>query len=184
MKPAWFKLSEVACERDRHNSRWNPTANRAGRQSPNPPAMTLVVGSRFTRAADRGCGQRHRETLSSVQCARCSVVHSLSRSFLVCSSIFQSRHLTFHVTHNSWLKVQNRSFIASRHNSLLYRCGSIAAGNFDIERPTYTNLNRLIVQIIFSLTASLGFDGTLNVHVTKFLTNLEPYPRMCFVLCS
>merc|ERR1712093_505592 len=42
----------------------------------------------------------------------------------------------------------------------------------DIERPTYTNLNRLISQVISSLTASLRFDGALNVDVTEFQTNL------------
>ena len=34
----------------------------------------------------------------------------------------------------------------------------------DIERPTYTNLNRLIAQVVSSLTASLRFDGALNVE--------------------
>merc|ERR1712166_774821 len=42
----------------------------------------------------------------------------------------------------------------------------------DIERPTYTNLNRLISQVISSLTASLRFDGALNVDITEFHTNL------------
>ena len=40
--------------------------------------------------------------------------------------------------------------------------------NLDIERPTYTNLNRLLAQIISSLTASLRFDGALNVDITEF----------------
>merc|ERR1711998_15007 len=44
----------------------------------------------------------------------------------------------------------------------------------DIERPTYTNLNRLVSQVISSLTASLRFDGALNVDVTEFQTNLVP----------
>ena len=33
----------------------------------------------------------------------------------------------------------------------------------DIERPSYANLNRLIGQIVSSITASLRFDGALNV---------------------
>ncbi|CAE7376080.1 unnamed protein product [Symbiodinium natans] len=57
-------------------------------------------------------------------------------------------------------------------------------GNLDIERPTYTNLNRLIAQIISSLTASLRFDGALNVDITEFQTNLVPYPRIHFMLTS
>ena len=41
-----------------------------------------------------------------------------------------------------------------------------------IKRPTYTNLNRLIAQIVSSITASLRFDGALNVDLTEFQTNL------------
>merc|ERR1712242_293466 len=60
----------------------------------------------------------------------------------------------------------------------------IGRRNLDIERPTYTNLNRLISQVISSLTASLRFDGALNVDVTEFQTNLVPYPRIHFMLSS
>ena len=60
----------------------------------------------------------------------------------------------------------------------------IARRNLDIERPTYTNLNRLFAQVISSLTASLRFDGALNVDVTEFQTNLVPYPRIHFMLSS
>merc|ERR1711971_1480366 len=56
--------------------------------------------------------------------------------------------------------------------------------NLDIERPTYTNLNRLLGQIISSLTASLRFDGALNVDLTEFQTNLVPYPRIHFPLVT
>ena len=66
-------------------------------------------------------------------------------------------------------------------NEALY---DICRRNLDIERPTYTNLNRLIAQIISSLTASLRFDGALNVDVTEFQTNLVPYPRIHFVVSS
>ena len=38
----------------------------------------------------------------------------------------------------------------------------------DIERPTYTNINRLIGQVVSSLKASLRFDGALNVDFTEF----------------
>ncbi|KAI5096019.1 tubulin, alpha 1a [Silurus meridionalis] len=48
----------------------------------------------------------------------------------------------------------------------------ICRRNIDIERPTYTNLNRLIGQIVSSITASLRFDGALNVDLTEFQTNL------------
>ncbi|XP_051464384.1 tubulin alpha-4 chain-like [Apus apus] len=60
----------------------------------------------------------------------------------------------------------------------------ICRRNLDIERPTYTNLNRLISQIVSSITASLRFDGALNVDLTEFQTNLVPYPRIHFPLIT
>ncbi|KAG2463804.1 TBAT protein, partial [Polypterus senegalus] len=60
----------------------------------------------------------------------------------------------------------------------------ICRRNLDIERPTYINLNRLIGQIVSSITASLRFDGALNVDLTEFQTNLVPYPRIHFPLVA
>nr|CAD7458832.1 unnamed protein product [Timema tahoe] len=125
----------------------------------------------------------------------------------------------------------------------------ICRRNLDIERPTYTNLNRLIevskqahrlvpevpqqahrlvpeiaqqadmlvpevpqqahrlvlevpqqahtlvlevpkqahtldLEIVSSITASLRFDGALNVDLTEFQTNLVPYPRIHFPLAT
>ncbi|TDH72242.1 hypothetical protein CCR75_008879 [Bremia lactucae] len=60
----------------------------------------------------------------------------------------------------------------------------ICRRSLDLERPTYTNLNRLIAQVISSLTTSLRFDGSLNVDITEFQTNLVPYPRIHFMLSS
>lgn len=56
--------------------------------------------------------------------------------------------------------------------------------NLDIERPTYSNLNRLISQVVSSITSSLRFDGALNVDLTEFQTNLVPYPRIHFPLMT
>ena len=60
----------------------------------------------------------------------------------------------------------------------------ICRRNLDIDRPTYTNLNRLIGQIVSSITASLRFDGALNVDLNEFQTNLVPYPRIHFPLAT
>uniref|UniRef100_A0A803JI81 Tubulin alpha 1c like, gene 2 n=1 Tax=Xenopus tropicalis TaxID=8364 RepID=A0A803JI81_XENTR len=67
------------------------------------------------------------------------------------------------------------------HHEAIY---DICRRNLDIERPTYTNLNRLIGQIVSSITASLRFDGALNVDLTEFQTNLVPYPRIHFPLAT
>jgi tubulin alpha len=60
----------------------------------------------------------------------------------------------------------------------------ICKKNLGIQRPTYKNLNRVVAQIISSLTSSLRFEGQLNVDINEFQTNLVPYPRIHFLLCS
>jgi len=60
----------------------------------------------------------------------------------------------------------------------------ICKKNLELSSPTYTNLNRLIAQIISSITASLRFDGALNVDLNEFQTNLVPYPRIHFPLAT
>ncbi|XP_070567881.1 tubulin alpha-3 chain-like [Ptychodera flava] len=60
----------------------------------------------------------------------------------------------------------------------------ICRRNLDIERPTYTNLNRLIAQVVSSTTASLRFDGALNIDLIEFQTNLVPYPRIHFPMMT
>jgi len=56
--------------------------------------------------------------------------------------------------------------------------------NLGVERPSYQNLNRLIAQVVSSITASLRFDGALNVDLNEFQTNLVPYPRIHFPLVT
>ncbi|KGL77509.1 Tubulin alpha-1A chain, partial [Tinamus guttatus] len=75
--------------------------------------------------------------------------------------------LTTHTT----LEHSDCSFMVD--NEAIY---DICNRNLDIERPTYTNLNRLIGQIVSSVTASLRFNGALNVDLIEFQTNLVPYP--------
>jgi len=54
----------------------------------------------------------------------------------------------------------------------------------NLEKPTYGHLNRLISQVVSSLTTSLRFQGDLNVDIKEFQTNLVPYPRIHFLLTS
>jgi len=53
----------------------------------------------------------------------------------------------------------------------------ICAKNLNIERPSYSHLNRVIAQLVSSITASLRFEGALNVDLNEFQTNLVPFPR-------
>lgn len=66
-------------------------------------------------------------------------------------------------------------------NEALY---DICRRSLDVERPTYNNLNRLLAQVVSSITASLRFDGALNVDLNEFQTNLVPYPRIHFPLAT
>merc|ERR1712224_216448 len=63
------------------------------------------------------------------------------------------------------------------------RCTRCKNG-LDLARPTYKNLNRLMCQVISSMTASIRFSGQLNVDINEFQTNLVPYPRIHFMLSS
>ena len=66
-------------------------------------------------------------------------------------------------------------------NEALY---DICFGQLNLPRPTYTNLNRMVAQIVSSTTASLRFEGSLNVDLQEFQTNLVPYPRIHFPLTA
>jgi len=45
-------------------------------------------------------------------------------------------------------------------------------------------LNRVVAQVVSSLTSSLRFEGSLNVDMNEFQTNLVPYPRIHFLAAS
>ncbi|KXN71604.1 alpha-tubulin, partial [Conidiobolus coronatus NRRL 28638] len=83
------------------------------------------------------------------------------------------------LTTHSTLEHSDCSFLLD--NEAIY---DICKNNLGIERPNYTNLNRLIAQVVSSVTTSLRFGGSLNVDLAEFQTNLVPYPRIHFPLVS
>lgn len=56
--------------------------------------------------------------------------------------------------------------------------------NLGIEQPSYSHINRIIAQVVSSITASLRFQGALNVDLNEFQTNLVPFPRIHYPLVS
>eukprot|EP00494_Astrolonche_serrata_P003285 UN03291 len=66
-------------------------------------------------------------------------------------------------------------------NEALYE---ICQKKLDIKKPSYVNLNRIIAKVVSSMTASLRFDGELNVDMNAFQTNLVPFPRLHFMTTS
>ena len=55
---------------------------------------------------------------------------------------------------------------------------------FNMLKFSTNSVFRLISQIVSSITASLRFDGALNVDLNEFQTNLVPYPRIHFPLVT
>jgi len=76
-------------------------------------------------------------------------------------------------------KTQTATFLVD--NEAVY---DICRRNLDIPRPSYEHLNRLIAQVVSSITSSLRFDGALNVDLNEFQTNLVPYPRIHYPVIS
>ncbi|ORY83561.1 tubulin alpha [Leucosporidium creatinivorum] len=60
----------------------------------------------------------------------------------------------------------------------------ICRSKLGVQSPGFTNLNRIIAQVVSSITASLRFDGSLNVDLNEFQTNLVPFPRIHFPLAT
>merc|ERR1712173_414993 len=57
----------------------------------------------------------------------------------------------------------------------------ICQKQLDVLRPSYADLNSIIAKLVSSMTASLRFDGELNVDLGEFQTNLVPFPRLHFM---
>ena len=81
-------------------------------------------------------------------------------------------------THNT-LDHTDVSFMVD--NEAIY---DICRDNLKIDTPSYKNLNELIAQVVSSITASLRFNGSMNVDLTEFQTNLVPFPRIHFPLVT
>ena len=63
------------------------------------------------------------------------------------------------------------ALIVQVDNEAIY---DICKKRLNITSPSFTNLNRLIAQVVSSITASLRFDGSINVDLNEFQTNLVP----------
>lgn len=83
------------------------------------------------------------------------------------------------LTTSDTIESSNCAFLTD--NEALY---DICSRHLDMELPTYVDLNRIIAQVISALTASKRFEGSINVDLTEFQTNLVPYPRIHFPLIS
>ncbi|KAG2339317.1 tubulin-domain-containing protein, partial [Suillus weaverae] len=67
-------------------------------------------------------------------------------------------------------------------NKVIY---DIFKKNLGVSQPSFTNLNHLIAQVVSSITASLHFDGLLNVDLMSSKpTFYIRFPRIHFPLAT
>jgi len=76
-----------------------------------------------------------------------------------------------------WLLDHTEVSVVLDNEAIYYICQK----QLDIDRPSYMDLNKVIAKVISSMTASLRFDGELNVDLGEFQTNLVPFPRLHFM---
>uniref|UniRef100_T1J0Q4 Tubulin alpha chain n=1 Tax=Strigamia maritima TaxID=126957 RepID=T1J0Q4_STRMM len=122
------------------------------------------------------CGGGTGSGFSSLLMERLSVDYG-KKSKLVSTAVVEPYNAVLH-THTT-IEHCDCAFIVD--NEAIY---DLCCRNLNIGRPTYTNLNRLISQVVSSITASLRFDGAINVDLNEFQTNLVPYPRIHFPLAT
>jgi tubulin alpha len=83
------------------------------------------------------------------------------------------------LTTHSTLEYSDCTFLID--NEAIY---DICSKKLGVPMPSYSNLNRLMAQVISSTTASLRYQGGMNVDLNEFQTNLVPFPRVHFPLVS
>lgn len=108
---------------------------------------------------------------------KCKLEFSIYPSPQICTAVVEPYNSI--LTTHSTLDKTDCSFIVD--NQAIY---DICKTKLDIDRPTYSHLNQLISQVVSSITASLRFNGALNVDMMEFQTNLVPYSRLHFPLAS
>jgi len=77
--------------------------------------------------------------------------------------------------------IEDSDAIFMFNNEALY---DICSYNLGMDTIMYSNLNKLIAQVISSATSSIRFNGVLNSTIGEMLTNLTPYPRIHFFISS
>lgn len=153
----------------------------------------FLVFHSFGGGTGSGFGALLMERLSVEYGKKCKLEFCVYPAPQVATSVVEPYNsiLTTHTT----LEHSDCSFMVD--NEAIY---DICQKRLGIEKPGYENLNRLIAQgmlrchyqlsllmnssVVSSITASLRFDGSLNVDLNEFQTNLVPYPRIHFPLVA
>jgi len=137
----------------------------------------FLIFHSFGGGTGSGFGSLLLERLSLDYGKKCKLEFAVYPSPQVSSSVVEPYNSILN-THTT-LEHSDVTFLVD--NEAIY---DICHKNLGVEMPSYQNLNRLISQVVSSITASLRFDGALNVDLSEFQTNLVPYPRIHFPLVN
>lgn len=130
----------------------------------------FLIFHSFGGGTGSGFGSLLLEHLSSDYGKKCKLQFSIYPAPRVSNAVVEpynavlSTHSTIENADCTFL-VDNEAVYALCHRKLA------------VPRPSYEHLNRLISQAVSSITTSLRFEGSLNVDLAEFQTNLVPFPR-------
>ncbi|XP_017651124.1 tubulin alpha chain-like 3 [Nannospalax galili] len=117
------------------------------------------------------------EQLSAEYCRKTKLEFSVYPSPRISTAVVEPYNAV--LTTHSTIEHSDCTFMVD--NEALY---NICHRKLGIECPTYASINRLTAQVLSCLTASLRFEGPLNVGLIEFQTNLVPYPRVHFPITT
>ncbi|KAH8732833.1 Tubulin/FtsZ, GTPase domain-containing protein [Phaeosphaeriaceae sp. PMI808] len=137
----------------------------------------FLIFHSFGGGTGSGFGALLLERLSTDYGKKCKLEFAVYPAPRVSTSIVEPYNAVLS-THST---IENADCTFLVDNEAVY---DICRRSLDIPRPNYEHLNRLIAQVVSSITSSLRFDGALNVDLNEFQTNLVPYPRIHYPLIS
>lgn len=137
----------------------------------------FLIFHSFGGGTGSGFGALLLERLSTDYGKKCKLEFSVYPAPRVSTSVVEPYNAVLS-THST---IENSDCTFLVDNEAVY---DICRRSLDIPRPNYEHLNRLIAQVVSSITSSLRFDGALNVDLNEFQTNLVPYPRIHYPLIS
>jgi len=137
----------------------------------------FLIFHSFGGGTGSGFGSLILERLATEYAKKCKLEFAIYPAPRVSNSVVEPYNAVLS-THST---IENADCTFLVDNEAVY---DICRRNLDIPRPSYEHLNRLIAQVVSSITSSLRFEGSLNVDLAEFQTNLVPYPRIHYPLIS
>ena len=120
------------------------------------------------------------EPYNAVLTTHTTLEHSDCSFMVSCPTPYSFTHESPLTGHFTCALVRCNTFLQV-DNEAIY---DICKKSLKVSQPSFSNLNRLIAQVVSSVTASLRFGGSLNVDLNEFQTNLVPFPRIHFPLAT